>query len=184
MAEVPWFMLSPSPISLLQYAILSWILSRHFLKTVEYKRDAKLFSLLDGFFVTAFFVLLGDIVWSVFCAVKWLPVYPGDLQQIFSSILRDLLGLLLFWMFIAGYFKEKVLSFSRDVKTYLICMVLMQGVWFWIAPSPAITDYTFAFRHGYPLHIVLGSLFLSHFLIRIPQWIAIKKTMEKTIREG
>ena len=175
MAEVPWWMLSPSPMSLIQYAILTFYGGCHLLKIGTYQRlnHPKVFSFLDGFFVAAFFVVLGDAFWSGFCALKWVPMFPQDLSQILFSFLRDLIGLCLFFLLIP----IRVMNFSLKVKAGILVMLISQGVWFLLAPSPAFTDYTFAWRHGFPLEVVGFSFFLSHFVMRLPLWFIVYEVM-------
>jgi hypothetical protein len=52
-------------------------------------------------------------------------------------------------------------------------LLIVQFFWFFLAPSPAFTDYVFAIRHDYPLEHVVSAFILSHVLIRIPQWLTI-----------
>jgi len=181
MNDVPWFMFSPSPVSLIQYVILSWILSRYLLKKVKYNRVPCIMSMIDSFFVVAFFVVVTDGFWCLFCIFRWLPLFPDDLVQIVSSFFRDVAGAALFFLLIGGYFRNGVLNFRRTVPWLFVCFV-SQGLWFLLAPSPAFTDYTYGFRHGYSFWVVAGSWILSHFVMRIPLWIAILKTRSKLLK--
>lgn len=178
-ADVPWFMLSPSPVSLAQYAILSWIVSRHLIKKVKYKRAPQLLSLIDGFMISAFFIVLTDAFWCAFCAIKWLPLFPGDLVQISSSFIRDVAASALFLLLIYPLYKEKVLRFSREIMGWILLSFGTQALWFDLAPSPAYTDYSFAWRHGYSWEFILGSFLLSHFIMRLPLWLLILRTLNR-----
>jgi len=176
MSDIPWFMLSPSPVSLIQYAILTWIMWSYFLRAGKYEKHSRILSLIDSFFVVAFFVVLTDAFWVSFSILKWLPLYPQDALQIYASLGRDLLAALLFGMFIWDNLKQKVISFNFSVIFWLCISFLFQAAWFFFAGSPGVTDYTFAWRHGYPLEFVLIAWSLSHVLMRIPLWAAIMKT--------
>jgi len=169
-------MLSPSPVSLIQYAVLTWILWGYFSRAVNYKRLPRIMSFLDACFVVAFFVCITDAFWVSFTILKWLPLHPGDSLQIFSSLGRDIMGALLFYLFIGGYFRQHILKFDSPVKMWLLICFLSQAAWFWLAPSPAWTDYTFGWRHGADIGSIVGSWILSHFVMRIPLWVAILKT--------
>lgn len=169
MSELPWFIFTPSPVSLIQYAILSWYCSRQLLKTVEYKRFPRLLSLIEGFFAVAFFVVLGDALWAGFCALKWIPMFPQDAWQIIFSFWRDVVGYILFFLFMP----IKAMRFSFRVKLGLLVMAASQAIWFLLAPSPVFTDYAFAWRHGASLEIIFGSYLLSHFIMRLPLWYVI-----------
>lgn len=171
--QLPWFMYSPSPISLIQYTILAWIFWGYLLKNVQYSRFSRLLACIDGFFIVAFFVVLTDGFWCTFCMIRWLPLFPGDAFQIFSSLGRDLAAGLLFGIMIWDHFKSRVLNFSFPVIFWLAVCALIQILWFFFSPSPAYTDHTFAWRHGYPLEVVLLTFFISHFLMRIPLWLAL-----------
>jgi len=172
MADVPWFMLSPSPVSLIQYAILTWIGSKYLLQRVDYKHP-RIMSLIQSFLVVALFVVITDSFWAGLCAIRFLPMFPQDAQQITSSFVRDVVGALLFFLLIGNYFRTGVLNFGIYVKAGLHLCLQSQAIWFLLAPSPAFTDYTFAWRYGYPLEHILAAWLLSHFLLRLPLWMSI-----------
>lgn len=172
MADVPWFMLSPSPVSLIQYAVLTWIGSRYLRARIEYKHP-RIMSLVESFLVVAFFVVLTDSLWAGLCALKFIPMFPQDANQIIFSFLRDLVGALLFFLLIGNGFRTGVLSLNKYVGAGLYLCLNTQIIWFTLAPSPAYTDYTFAWRSGYSLEFILAGFFLSHFLMRLPLWLSI-----------
>lgn len=176
MAELPWFCLSPNPISLIQYAILSWLVSRQLLKISTYQtlKYPRILSLVDGFFAAAFFIVLGDSFWAGFCALKWVPLFPQDLNQILFSFLRDVAACFLFFFIMP----IRVMNSGWKVKTGILIMFVPQGLWFLLAPSPAFTDYTFAWRHGFSANIIIGDLILSHFLMRLPLWFTIISSVD------
>lgn len=172
--SVPWFMLSPSPVSLAQYAILTWIVSRHL-------EGSRLIRWVQGFFVVAFFVLIGDAMWSGMCALKWISMFPDDSWQIIFSFGRDILGAGFMFIMMGDQFLEKKLIFTRKTMRWLLICFILQALWFDLAYSPAVTDYTFAWRHGYPLPVVVGSWLIGHWLMRIPLWLAIFSTFRREI---
>lgn len=167
--EVPWFMLSPSFVSIAQYLVLTWLVYRHI-------EGSKLKRFVLGFMVVAFFVLIGDAIWAGFCGLKWIPMFPSDAEQISFSFLRDLCGILLMIFMAGDLFLERKLRFDAITFTAIATGLIMQFVWFAYAPSPAFTDYTFAFRHGYSFDVVLTAWLLGHWIMRIPIWIAIWST--------
>jgi len=169
-------------VSIAQYLILSWIVSRYLIKNVEYKRAPQLLSLVDGFMVMGFFVVLTDAFWCGFCALKWLPLFPGDILQISSSFFRDLVGCLLFFLFIGNYFKTEVLRMNKKAWFMLLICFVSQGLWFLLAPSPAFTDYTYAFRHGFPLEFLAAAFLFSHFIMRLPLWLIILLVLDNRNR--
>ena len=179
---VPWFMLSPSPVSLIQYAVLTWILWGYLLKAVKYKKHPRILAATDAFFIVAFFVVLTDSFWCLFCVLKWLPLYPQDALQIYSSLGRDLVAAVLFWIFIWDHFKTGVLNFSKSAQFWLIICFVSQALWFWLAPSPAFTDYTFAWRHGFSSEFMLVAFAFSHFIMRVPLWLALLNIRVKLLK--
>lgn len=181
MVNVPWYMLSPSPITIIQYILLAWIAYRFFIKNVTYKRASKLMALCDSAFIVAFFVVITDAVWCACCALKWTPLYPQDTWQITSSFLRDIAGSILFYLFIGNYFKHGILTFSRLTKISLVVNVVMSALWFALAPSIGYTDYTQAWKLGYSTSFIISDLFFSHILMRIPLWVAFIAVFPKNI---
>jgi len=181
MSAVPWFMLSPSPVSLAQYAVLTWIMWGYFSRAVKYERLPRLMSLLDGFFTVALFVCITDAFWVSFTMIKWLPVHPGDLGMLIMSLSRDLAGASLFLLMLWNHFKSGALKFSFPVCFWLLICFGMQFAWFYFASSPAFTDYAYAWRHGSSIGSVIGSWMLSHWLMRVPLWIAILKTRRELL---
>jgi hypothetical protein len=179
--DVPWFMLSPSPVSLIQYAVLTWIMWGYLLNNVAYKKHPRIMSAIDGFFVAAFFVVLTDAFWVIFSLIKWLPLYPGDLSLLLMSLGRDLGAALLFGLFIFDHFKSGVLQWRIPVFWILISFVV-QFLYFCGSSSPAFTDYTYAWRHGSDIGIIIVSWIFSHFILRIPLWIAIINTRRGNLK--
>lgn len=173
MIETPWFMLSPSPVSLIQYAALSWILWGYFLRAAKYEKHARILSLLDAFFTVALFVCLTDAIWVALTMKFWLPLHPGDLWLLIQSLIRDFCGAGLFGLLVFDHFRSGVLELSKSAVFWLLVCALSQAAWFALAPSPVFTDYVYAWRHGSELWIVVFSWILSHWIMRIPLWLAI-----------
>lgn len=174
--NLPWFMYSPSPVTLFQYGILIWIFWGYFLKVATYKKHPRILAAVDAALLVAFFVVLTDSFWCMLCVLKWLPLFPGDAIQIYSSLGRDLLAAALFGIMICDHLKKGVLQFSKTVIFWLLLSLSFQIIWFSFSPSPAYTDFTFAWRHGYPPAFVLAAFILSHFIMRIPLWLALLNT--------
>lgn len=177
--NLPWFMFSPSPVSLIQYAVLTWIMWGYFLRTAKYKKHPRIMAAIDGFFLVAFLVVLTDSFWCVFCILKWLPLYPQDALQIFSSLGRDLLAAALFGIFLLDHKKAGVINFDAPVKFWLLISFISQGAWFLLAPSIIFTDYTQAFLQGSSLEFILAAWIWSHFIMRIPLWLALLNTRRR-----
>lgn len=168
------FVFTPNPFSLIQYAILAWVVSRQLLKTVKYKRAPGFFSWIDGLFIVAFFVVIGDAFWAGWCALRFVPMFPNDLDQILISFFRDITAIVFFYMVM----ERKAVYISRNVVIGLFVVGASQFVWFFLAPSPAYTDHTFAVRHGFPLVHVLAVYSISHFFMRLPLWFTILQAVK------
>lgn len=166
MIDVPWFMLSPSPVSLIQYAVLTYFVARK-LSGAWWKRAVQ------GILVTMLFVLIGDAIWAGLCSARWISLFPQDAWQIITSFLRDILGAGVMFLMIGDLFLEKKLRFDGLPLFFLFVCFCFQLIWFTLAPSPAFTDYTFAWRHGYSLDVVFVSWILGHWIMRIPLWLGI-----------
>lgn len=180
--NLPWFMFSPSPVSLIQYAVLTWIFWGYFLRAAAYRNHSRILAAIDSFFLVAFFVVLTDSFWCVFCILKWLPLYPQDTLQIFSSLGRDLLAAALFWIFLIDHKRAGVFTFDGSVKFWLLISFISQGAWFFLAPSIIYTDYTQAWIQGSSLEFVLAAWIFSHFIMRIPLWMALINTRRQMLR--
>jgi len=179
---LPWFMYSPSPVSLIQYAVLTWIMWGYLLKAATYERHHRILAATESFFVVAFFVVLTDSFWCLFCALKWLPLYPGDALQVFSSLGRDIAAALLFFIMIFHHFRSGVIQINKSVIFWLLVSFGSQALWFFLAPSPSFTDFTYAWRHGSSPEFVLAAFVFSHFIMRIPLWVAIFKTRRELLK--
>lgn len=171
-------MLSPSPVSLIQYVVLTWIGAKYLKKRITYKH-AMLMSLVQSFLIVAAFVVVTDAFWVGFQAIKFIPMFPQDANQILFSFGRDVVAALLFFLLIGDHFRTGVISFNYVVKAGLLMNLEAQAVWFLLAPSPAYTDYTFAWKYGYPLETVLAVWIVSHFIMRIPLWISVITAFRK-----
>lgn len=177
--DVPWWMLSPSPVSLIQYAVLIWIFWGYMMRTVKYEKHGRILAFCEAAVIVFLFVLVTDSFWCFFTAMRWLPLFPGDALQIFSSLGRDLLAAGVLGMFIWDRFKERVLDFNIRAHFWLMICFVSQAAWFLLAPSPAWTDYTYAWRHGSDIGIIMGSWILSHWIMRIPLWLALVNIRRK-----
>lgn len=179
MSDVPWFMLSPGPVSIIQYVILTFIGYRFFIKNVQYKRLSKLMALTDSAMLIGLFVLGTDAIWCVACGLRWAPLFPQDTWQITSSFLRDLVATVFFFLFVGDYFRKGTLRFTFQTKYALLVCAVVIALWFGLAPNIAYTDYVQAFKNGYSTQFIMADFIFSHFLTRIPLWIAYVGVFEK-----
>lgn len=169
MSDLPWFAFSPSPWTLIFWAILTFWLYRK----IQHKKKAdrfiqKLSLWIDGLFIVGFFVLVSDSVWVMGSLNRWGPLFPwGDSFQMILCLFRNAAGLIFLYLLTNQYFKEKFVRISKKFLLGLALNALFMGVWFYLAPSPAFTDWTFAIRYDYDLSVIVFSFFLSHVVGRI-----------------
>jgi len=179
MPDVPWFMLSPGPASIAQYTILTLIGYRFFTQNIQYKRFSKLMALTDSAMLVGLFVLGTDAIWCAACGLRWTPLFPQDTWQITSSFLRDIVAAVFFLLFVGDYFRKGTLKVSFQTKYALLVCVVVMALWFELAPNIAYTDYIQAFQNGYSTQFILADFVFSHFLTRIPLWIAFVGVFKK-----
>jgi len=153
--DVPWFMLSPSPVSFIQYAVLTWIMWSYFSRVGKYRKYPRLMSLLDAFSVVIVFVCITDAVWVSLTIWRWLPFHPDSALQIFSSLGRDIVGALVFLLMIWDHFKNGNLDFMSSSVFWLGVCAAAQFVWFAFSPSQIFTDYIWAYKSGSDIGIII-----------------------------
>ena len=168
-APLPWWTLSPSPWTLLFWGLLAAWTAHHLVKSGLLRtRRLKWFAAVsESVFFIGFFVLQFDAFWIVCSALKWGPLYPwSETFQLILCLGRDAAGLLFCSLFIFEYFKD------RRVRPNVITLFGYETtlgfivIWFILAESPAYTDWTFALRYGFPVHVAIVSFTLSHVLGR------------------
>lgn len=155
--SLPWWALSPSPFSLAFYAILIIIGIRKLIKINEYKRFKHLVAFSDSFFIVGFAILLGDLSWSIICALRFGSMFPKDLLQITLVIARNFVGLLLCYLLVVSN-----LRWTRKTTRYVAVNIMFQIVWFALAAGPQNTDWTYALKNGYSLATIVQAFFVSH----------------------
>lgn len=166
---VPWWMRSPSPFTLIQWIILTLIgMSYVYLKGYKaptYRKKLYLFSCTA--FTLGFVVLSSDLVWSIFSLVKWYSLHPDSLNQMILVIARDFTGVILSLFGMVSLVNDHWVQWSRLTSWLWGWNIIFFLVWFGLSPSPAYTDWTYAFRYGYSWNVIWMVFFISHVLGRI-----------------
>ncbi len=161
MTELAWWMLSPSPFTLAFYAACSlygaWKIRRIY--GDSYKRLKFLTALTDAVFMFGFLVVLLDSIWIIICGLRFGWVFPNSVPQLLASLFRNAMILALCYLYAHRYLQARATD-----KTFLMIVVnvAFMAVWFAVSPSPAWTDWTYAFRNGYSWATVITSFFVSH----------------------
>jgi hypothetical protein len=165
-AEIPWFMKSPSPWTLIIWGILAVWASRILVKRVSYRRArlAWLLAFVDSALILGFLVLVTDLFWCVACGLRfglYFPFYP-DVYGLILSAARDAAGMIFLGLLVWDNFRQKIVSFSRLTYLVLIGYVFFLAAWFGLAPDPSFVDWNYAFKYGYPAVRILQDFLISH----------------------
>lgn len=154
-------MLSPSPFTLIFYVALAAYASVKLYRIYghNYRKVKALAIVSDAVFLVGFVVLTLDTVWIIICGLRFGWQYPESVLQLVACLFRNLGIVTLCYVFEKDYLKERATQWT--FITFCLNVAFM-GVWFWLSPSPAYTDWTFAFKNGYPLSTVLTSFLISH----------------------
>lgn len=167
MSDVPWFALSPSPLSLSIYVVM--ILYAAY-KIKKFYPDRRLIlRLTDGFFLTGLTTLSFDSIWIIFSALRWGSLFPWkDVFQLILCFGRNISGLILCILLVLWLFHGGVVKVRRSTILIYAINVIYLAIWFSFSISPAGTDWTYAIRHNAPFQVILTSFFLSHIIGRFP----------------
>ena len=162
--EVPWFALSPSPFSIIFYLLLIFLGMRKLIPKVKYKRFKHLILFTDCIFIVGLIVLILDSVWIMICLARFGLYYPNSVLQLIFSLGRNLLGIILCYYLIGSFFQRRICSINKKTQFLFYLNAFFMFVWFYLAPSPAWTDWTFAIRYDYPFEVIVSSFLISHLL--------------------
>jgi len=168
--EIPWFMKSPSPWTLIMWLILAIWASRILINRVNYRRPrlAWLLAFVDSALILGFLVLLTDLFWCVACGLRFgadFPFYP-DVYGLILSAARDGVGMVFLGLFVWDNFKQQIIGFSKLTYAALAGYALFLAAWFCLAPDLSFVDWNYAFKYGYPSARVLQDFLVSHVLSR------------------
>lgn len=166
MMDLPWWTFSPSPFSFLFYFILS-LYAYHKLRLYEgpktFRQKIGLYT--DTIFLVGAVVLFLDGWWIIICGLRFLPMFPDSIIQLFFSGARDFVGVIFCLMFVGHYFLvEGFTRIKRITIVLFIVDLIFLIVWFALSPSPAYTDWTYAIKNNYPMETIIISFLTSHIL--------------------
>ena len=164
----PWFAVSPSPWSLVFYAIFGVIGARKLLSSRNYlksKRWPWLIAFIDALFLLGMIVFIQDTMW-LFCNTwRWiLPMYSGvaTFWNYYVRFPENLLGFWLFGLLTYGKWRLRVIVLSWKTLAYLLIIACFTFLVFALAPNQAFTDWTFAVHYGYSDQVILEAFLISH----------------------
>lgn len=162
MANLEWWMYSPSPFSLAFYLLLVIFGAWQLHKRRTFKRWNKLMALTESFFLVAFVVLLTDLIWIIACGLRFGASYPNSILQLVICALRNIAGLIGISYFVDKHFKSGLVKVTSYTTMLFYVNLAFLAIWFLASPSPAFTDWTFAIKYGYPSWVITSSFLTSH----------------------
>lgn len=167
MSEVPLWALSPSPFTIAIYFLMAYWASRKLLDRTDYKRFKRVTAFLDAGFILGIIVLVSDCVWILTCLIRFGSYYPGSIKQLIICLGRNLAGIIFCFLLTYDLFSYEKIRITKTTIILLHLNFLFLFVWFLLSPSPAYTDWTFAFKNGYSLTVCLTSFLISHLIGRL-----------------
>jgi len=168
MREILWFMKSPGPMTVFQWVLLTlWAtLQYHRRKPIKTIRKFGYQSTVAAFSL-GFVVLSSDLFWVLCSIVKWGPLFRSSVLQLIACAFRDLFAFILCFMMIMKELDNNIIKIRKEFYFgwFINCVFFL--FWFGLSPSPAYTDYTFAYKYEYTLNVVWSTFFVSHIIGRI-----------------
>ena len=156
-------MLSPSPFSIIFYLLLTAYAMKQIFKDLIILRKRDYLSLFtDAMLIVGFVVVYLDTFWIIACLLRFGWYFPDSILQLLFAFGRNITGLILCYMLIGNFFKQKKLEITKRVTQVFFLNILFLAVWFLLSPSPAFTDWTYAIRHDYSLNVIVQGFFISH----------------------
>jgi hypothetical protein len=180
MIDLPWYVKSPSPWTLIIWGVLAVWGATVLLKRVNYRRLPWLFALTDSIFVLVFYVLISDLLWVVACGLRFawfFPFFP-DVWGLILAGARDVAGLVFVWLIIQGLLIQGVVRFNRLTWWTLFFYGLFLVAWFSLAPDMSFVDWNYAIKYGYPAARVVQDFLISHVLGRIFLVVAFRNLFQ------
>lgn len=160
--SLPWYALSPSPFTVVYWIVLASWAAIFRLNVQTYKRFQMFARFTDALFIVGLVVVSNDIIWVFACLFKWGALYPASVPQLGFCVARNVAAVMFCYLLTFHLFKKRVVGFTKATWLLYGVNVLFMSVWFWLAPTPAFTDWTYAIRHDYSLNVVAGSFLISH----------------------
>jgi len=181
MAELEWWMKSPSPFTLIIWLLFTLWITHKIIKKVKYRRWQLLNAFTDGLFTVGLVVLVGDFMWVAACLLRFgmeYPFYP-DVFQLLLCLARDAVGAVFCFLLVKHLFDNGFLRFDGHFILATMLNASFLALWFISADSPAWTDWTYALRYNFPLEVVVRSFVLSHVVGRIFLFIMLYSLLRK-----
>lgn len=165
-----WFE-SPSTFTFIFWIVLwLWGLLQLPLSTYDdVKRIPKVYRLVNCMMIVGLIAFIYDSTWIFFQIVKFGHLYPSDLNEILLRFGQNAGLFCICFLFIFHLFEKKILEFQSRTYDLLIIQLFYFIAWFYLAPDPSWTDWTYAIRHGFPREQIYLSFIISHVIGKMIQ---------------
>lgn len=143
-----WYTISPSPWSIILYALWAWWGSRR-LPRDAYIRFQRLAAWVDALWIAGVVFLVGDVFWIIAVWVRWGSTYPSQIILLVYSLIRNMSGLALCLLLSQNWWKSKRVRWNAEVYCLWLLNLLYLVIWFGLAPGLEWTHWVYAIENGY-----------------------------------
>ena len=143
-----WYTISPTPWSIILYAIWAWWASKKIPPDL-YVRFRMLAAWVDAVWVAGVVVIVGDILWVLAVWARWHSVYPGELGLITNSLLRNISILVICIIMSRKFWRTRLVHWGPEVYALWGVNLIYLALWFGLAPGLEWTHWVYALENGY-----------------------------------
>ena len=144
-----WYTISPSPWSILLYAIWAYWGSKK-LPRDTYVHIHRLAAWVDAVWIAGVVVLVGDILWVTAIWIRWHSFFPHEIGLIANTQIRNLSMLTISLIMSWKWWKFKIVHWGKDVYLLWGINLLYFALWIGLAPGIEWTHWVYALENGYP----------------------------------
>lgn len=143
-----WYTISPSPWSIILYAIWAWWASKKIPSDI-YVRFRRLAAWVDAVWVAGVVVLVGDILWVSAVWIRWIPTYPGEAMLLVNSQIRNVSLLAISLIMSKNFWRTRMVHWGPAVYALWGVNLIYLILWFGLAPGIEWTHWVYALENGY-----------------------------------
>lgn len=143
-----WYTVSPTPWSIILYAIWAWWASKKIVPhDTTFRR--RMAAWVDCVWVAGVVIIVGDILWVSAVWIRWIPTYPEDMILLVFSQLRNISLLSISLIMSLSLWKDKTIHWGPAVYWLWGVNLLYLILWFGLAPGLEWTHWVYALENGY-----------------------------------
>jgi len=143
-----WYTVSPTPWSIILYAIWACWASKK-IPSDLYIRFNRLAAWVDAVWVAGVVVLVGDILWVTAVWIRWIPTYPEDMMLLVYSQVRNVSLLAISLIMSKDFWRTRLIHWGQAVYWLWGVNLLYLLLWFGLAPGLEWTHWVYALENGY-----------------------------------